>query len=724
MLGVVRALRTGDAVDTVWRVGIGVAAALAVLVLHLFPSVHHEYDARLARDAARAPVFLAEGATASDGVIGHWGARDDSLDGEPVAVALLLPEGRPDQTPPGVDRWPGPAEVFASPGVLDVPGAQDLVARYGTLVGEIDAAVLADPREKALYVGVDPTVLEEPSYWLPVTGFGLQVDPARGDNGYFGSTMYQSSRTGALSLVLVFALAPLLVLLVVLARVGGERRDATVALLVALGASRGQVRRALWRAVRAPLAVGVGLAVLMASVLARVTWTVPYTGYVMSPSSDPRLDLSLLLSAVGGAALTWAAVLATTRPRRTAFASPRPARAGHRATARPVIALLAVLAAVNWLYALVNPTNPTTGSIVLFVGVLACVLLIGPVTASLLTALAGAVTAAARRGRRPVGMLVGRELASMARPAVRATIFMGVVALTATFATVLSTAPGDFLRQVIAASDANAGRSVRITTGESARWLPDLGRTLPEGQHLVGVQTDPVAGTTVITASCETQTALLGRCADDGGADLGALTDGAVPVVLRVWGMDDTTAVRTGEPRPGEVLVVREDDRAVDTVALSRAMRPLVSPTPLMTEPEASWVMGATVAIRQSGWIVVLGAVAGLFAVTMGCASLAAELARMRRRHRVFAVYAGGLHRHLGLGVGLVGVPLLLGSVVGSATAFAASWNAIQYGSASTTSVGPLLGVLLGTGVLAAAAVSLGSAWATSRRDVARRGSG
>ena len=724
MPGVVRALRTSDGVDAIWRAGIGVAAALAVLVLHLFPSVHHEYDARLARDAARAPVVLAEDATGTKGVVGHWGTRDDSIEGEPVAVALLLPEGEPDQTPPGVKRWPGPAEVFASPGVLDVPGGQDLVARYGTLVGGIDPAVLADPREKVLYVGVDPTVLEEPSYWLPVTGFGLRVDPARGDDGYFGSTMYQSGRTSALSLVLVFALAPLLVLLVVLARLGGERRDATVALLVALGASRTQVRRALWRVVRVPIGVGVAVAALTASVLARVTWTVPYTGYVMSPSPDLRSDVSLLVSAVGGAALTWTAVLASTRGRRTAFASPRPVRAGSRATVRPVIALLAVLAAVNWLYALVNPTNPTTGTIVLFVGVLACVLLIGPVTASLLTALAGVVTAAASRGRRPVRMIVGRELASMARPAVRATIFMGVVALTATFATVLSTTPGDFLRQVIAASDVNAGRSVRFATGEGARWLPDLGRTLPEGQYLVGVQTDPIAGATALTASCETQVALLGRCAEDGPTDLGALTDGTVPIVLRVWGLDDMTIVRTGDPRPGEVLVISEDDRAVDTVALAQAMRPLVSPPPLITEPEASWVVGATVAIGQAGWIVVLGAVAGLFAVVMGSASLVAELARMRRRHRVFAIYAGGLNRHLGLGVGLVGLPLLLGAVVGCASAFAASWNAIRYGSASTTSVGPLLGVLLATGGVAAVAGSLGSAWATSRRDVARRGSG
>ena len=724
MPGIVQALRTGDAVDTVWRVGIGVAAALAVFVLYLFPAVHHEYDARLARDAARAPVFVAEGATAAHDVIGYWGARDDSLGGEPVAVALLLRHGTPAQPPPGVGRWPGPGEVFASPGLLAVDGARELAARYGSVVGEIDRAVLADPREKVLYAGVDPATLEEPSYWLPVVGFGLHVDPARGDNGYFGSTMYQSGRSGALSLVLVFALAPVLVLLVVLARVGGERRDATVALLVALGASRAQLRGALWRTVRVPMGAGALVAVLAALVLDRVSWTVPYTGYAMSPSPDLRQAVSLVVSAALGVTLTWAAVLVSTRPRRTAFASPRPVRAGRRVTARPVLALLAVLAAVNWLYALVNPTNPTTGTIVLFVGVLLCVLLIGPVTASVLTAIAAAVTSAARRGRRPVRMLVGRELASMARPAVRATIFMGVVALTATFATVLSTTPGDFLRQVIAASDANAGRSVTFTTADTARWLPELEQALPAGQHLVGLQTDPVAGTRVLTASCEAQSALLGRCAGDEQTPLGAFAGGDVPVVLRVWGMGPETLVRTGTPQAGEVLVVSEDESAVDTTALAGAMRPLVSPPPLITEPEQTWVVGATVAIRQARWIVVLGGVAGLFAVTMGCASLVAELARTRRRHRVFAVYAGGLHRHLGLGLGLVGVPLLIGAVIGSATAFAASWNAIQYGSASTSSVGPLLGVLLATGLGAAAAVTLGSAWATSRRDVARRGSG
>ena len=105
------------------------------------------------------------------------------------------------------------------------------------------------------------------------------------------------------------------------------------------------------------------------------------------------------------------------------------------------------------------------------------------------------------------------------------------------------------------------------------------------------------------------------------------------------------------------MLVVSDDGTHVDTGGLADALRTFVSPVPRLSETGASWLVGAGVAVRQARWIVVVAALACLFAAVMGSATLLAEVVRMRRRHRVFAVYAGGLPRHLALGAGLVGPP-------------------------------------------------------------------
>lgn len=714
--------RTGDPVDAVWRGAIVVSGFLAVLVLYLFPAINHEYDARMARDAARAPAEVV-GATQDSGAIAYWGARDDQVSGHAVSVAMFLPVGKPTQTPRGVSSWPGPGEVFASPEVLATTGGTKLVARYGTLVGTIDPNVLADRNERILYVGVDPQLLDPPTYWLPVTGFGIPVDPARGDVGTFGSAQYQSARSGAFLLALAFGLAPLLVLVVVLARLGGERRDSTASLLVALGASRVQIRAALWQVARAPIGAGVALAAALAFTLDHVSWTVPYTGYVMTPSPDGRQAFMLLACSILGAALTWAALWMGTRPRKVVFISTRPAPSSRIPSSRPVLALLATLGIINWLYVFVSPTNPMFGAVVLFVGVLLCILLLAPATSSILTAAARGIVAISRRRSSPTALVVGRELSFMARSAVRATVFMGIVALTATFATVLATQPNDILRQAQAKSALNGGQSVSLGTSDTAKWLPQLASSLPANEHLVQIAQGLSASDVRITAPCETQISLLGACAGESPKPLGSVTH-IVPDPLRAWGVAASTVVTTGAVKAGQVLVVTDDGTRVDTGGLADVLRTLVSPVPHISDPGASWLVGASVAVSQARWIIVVAALACLFAVVMGSATLLAEVARMRRRHRLFAVYAGAFPRHLALGAGLVGLPLMLGGIVGGATGFLASYSAIRLGNASAGSAGSLLVALLTLVLVVAGVSSFAAALATARSASGRFAAG
>ena len=149
--------RTGDPVDAVWRAAIAVSSFLAVVVLALFAGIDHEYDASLARDAARAPIAVYDGAKVPESdLLGHWSHRFDRAGDNEVGVDVFLPSGEPAVAPPGVAAWPGPGQVYASPALLAAPGGTELVARYGALTGTIDPDVLADRAEMTLYVGVEP----------------------------------------------------------------------------------------------------------------------------------------------------------------------------------------------------------------------------------------------------------------------------------------------------------------------------------------------------------------------------------------------------------------------------------------------------------------------------------------------------------------------------------------------------------------------------------------
>ena len=457
------------------------------------------------------------------------------------------------------------------------------------------------------------------------------------------------------------------------------------------------------------------MAVAVVVALELTSWTVPYTGYPMVASPDAALMSTIAVCGVMGAAITWAALWVGIRPRRSVFASPRPVGAARRTTTRPIWTLLGVLVVANWLYSLVVIGNPTLGAVVLFVGVVLCMLLLGPATARALQAIAEWIVGLSRRGGGPTALVVGRELSVMARSAVRATVFMGVVALTATFATVVASQPVPLAEQARAASQLAGGRALSITTADEAGWLPRLADALPGDQHVVQLARDLGMEGVQLTATCATQEALLGSCVDGPSGTIGSVT-ADVPDSLRGWGAGPETVVTTGEPGPGRVLIVSTGEAPVDAASLADEMRGLVSPVPVISEPGAEWIVGAHIGLRQARWITVSASLAVLLALLMGAATLFAEVVRMRRRHEIFTAYAGAFSRHLGLGAGLVGLPLALGGAFGVATGLLASWSAVRLGNASGGFTGTLLAILLIVTVVVASCSSVAAAVATGTR--------
>src|SRR5690554_1537707 len=229
-----RPLAEGTALHRLWQLALSMAAFAVTAVLFLFPFVDASYEGRLARDAARTPVFLEEGDPAA---VARWHWRNEHLDHwyvDVISVGVLDSSAPP---PPGLSRWPEPGQVFASDTLLAREGAQDFLSRYGDVVGTVDVAGLADPGERLAYVGADPALMDPERSFL-IGGFGREAGSRPGDMGYLGSALYQQSRTGFWFGLSLFGVAPALIMTVVVARLGGERRDRRLAVLAILGAGR------------------------------------------------------------------------------------------------------------------------------------------------------------------------------------------------------------------------------------------------------------------------------------------------------------------------------------------------------------------------------------------------------------------------------------------------------------------------------------------------------
>ena len=707
--------------DRLWRGVLAVAAAVTTLVLCILPAVGDEYDARLDLDAARMPVEIgtAVGVERFDErAIALWGVRNDELDGVEVTVQFFLPIKDEGVTPPGIGRWPRADEVFASPATMRLPGAESFVGRYGELVGSIGVEGLASATERVLYVGVDEAQLDTPTYWSQISGFGLPRNLDSGDHGYLAGVLAQADRSAFARGGLVFVLLPLIVLLVVVARLGGPARDHAIAVAVALGATRRQLWRMLLVAVGRPIVVGAAFGGAVALVVRSVDWTVPVVSYPLTG----RPSFSVLASIIVCAVLATASVIATAW-----IAHARRAGAGtgqkvgppaQRPSGRPVVALVVVVAATNWAYAFFVATDPELAGLALFVGAATCVGLLGPVTTSILAGMSGFVVAQGARFGSATAILVGREMRALGRPMVHSTVFIGVVAITATFATVLMTMPAQFLVSARGAQALNGDRSVMIATGTEGSWLADAEERLGADVAFLGVGAsaapdDPPS----LTLPCSTQEKLGLGCAAQGAPVRLPSTD-TLTEVLPLWGLDAADPARSEPLGPGRYVVVSLTDRALDIDQIRSVVRESASPAPKVSLPHEAWVVGGNNSVRHSQWITLAALVAAALAMSTGTSAIAWEAQRLRSRHAVFAYFAGTRARILGAAFGAVGVPLVIGATLGSAVGVVISWTAANSGVLSSDSPGAvLLGILSLTGLT----VALSATWVASRAAVWRR---
>lgn len=226
---VLRSGREGWIRTVLTAVGVGLGVALMLLAT----AIPRAFDARNAREVARAIQIDAIGKRSADTVL--LSQADTTYRGQDITGMLVRAEGDRPPVPPGLTALPGPGEMAVSPALDKL-----LKSSRGELLRErlnyhttaiMDEAGLIGPGELVYYAGSDAI---EPGgdRVLRSSGWGLPELP--------------QTRDPALTLLVLIGFAALLmpvaVFMAAAVRFGGERRDRRLAALRLIGADSRSAR--------------------------------------------------------------------------------------------------------------------------------------------------------------------------------------------------------------------------------------------------------------------------------------------------------------------------------------------------------------------------------------------------------------------------------------------------------------------------------------------------
>lgn len=222
---------SGQALLRLVMTTIGVALVVAILLpAASVGNVVSEYDARSAANKE-----VTDPRPGVDPL--HSYGWYTELDDDYLATLVVAASGPNSPVPPGVDRIPGPGEIFASPAVAELlagPRGDSLRARVpGTVVGEIGKAGLDDAGDLRLYLGSTVERLSQTVGVEQVTGFGVPAD---------GFTL-DATIALLIAPIVVALLLPLLIFVTTASRMGAAQRERRLAALRLLGVDARQVRR-------------------------------------------------------------------------------------------------------------------------------------------------------------------------------------------------------------------------------------------------------------------------------------------------------------------------------------------------------------------------------------------------------------------------------------------------------------------------------------------------
>jgi len=694
-------LSDGSVEHGAWRVAVGVAVFVLTLVATIHTVIPALLDGRLERDGARTPVFLE--ADEDDRAVARWRATFADIDFVPVevlAMGVLDPTAPP---PPGVERWPAPGEVFASPGLIAHPESESLLRSLGEPAGTVAPDTLADPGELLAVVGVDPARMDPEASHL-IAGFGI---PRSTDHiGFLGTTLYQEPAAVFHQGLVLFGWAPALALLVVALTLDAERRRHRLLMLRLLGASPWALRRAVAGEVGPPVLIGAGAVLALTAVASAGTWWLPGVRFPVT-GSDIRAVAAPIVAGAALCALGAVAVaLFVHRARRESTLGARPVPAPRPTPRWPLPVLAAVVLATNVGWYHFRESNPGLAITILVLGA-ACAVLLSPAVVGVVVAVVGRGLAAAtaQRGRSASALITGRELSVLSRPAVRATTGVCIMAIIAITSTVWNQTANEPFHRAFAQYQANAGRTVAVSPPNVREW-PSARQVLPESVAEIVLSGWESGAAAEVIGVCDDLMAVVGVC------------DGVVPESppvrqILLWANPGAGVRAVDESalldNVYDIVLVSTDGERLDRRSLAEELGAILGGPVGMDWPGQSWLVGMRVHADQARWIVAGAVLAFVVAGITAGAALTFEVLRVSRRVAPLGALASGRRFYAGVAGGVVGTPLAVAAVTGTVVGVSLQMTATGVRGAATMPWGLVLdmaalAVLLIVGVGAVAA--------------------
>ena len=626
---------------SVFSAAIAASTALLLVALFVVASVIATYEARADRDGARVPVGAQEGQVGT--VMWAWSTQ--TIDEQYVDVVYLIPLVDEAPLPPGLDSWPAPGTVVLSPAISDLDDDGTFGARFGEVAPNlISREGLADAGEHLAYVRPALDAPVDAAGFQTIIGFG--VEHGR-DSGVLGSSLRTKTLSTFLMLVFPFVIVPALVLLVLSARVGANRRDSRLGTLDALGASRAQRAVVLLGMGGRPILAGVALAMVVLAVAFTVDLTMPFTEYVVY-AHDLRRGWDLFaVAALTGVLVVLVTLVWSNRLRRRSNSSTAPQARAAPPRARTLLALPAACAILVYAFDQAHTSlGPTVATLVYLVGLLAVLAAIPSFCGTLVAVIGRLLVRVGWHRGLPGVLTAGRQLLADPRAISRLTAALAIaLVLVAQIQIWTSKAQGPML-DAIKLQNQVGDSAMTVGYPTDADLENDLRVALQPLAHQISFVVPDLEGSTVnVVGTCEALTSLNLSCTDPtpvsatGGDRRVSASTGLIGAATVVPVLGSDLQSPDGEwigylliPRSGDTLPV-EKIRAV--VAQSS-----IPPSSAETLGE-SWIVSANEMIEKGRWVGLFGACAIIITSIALAASSFAEFVRLGNSVTAWAVVAG-----------------------------------------------------------------------------------
>lgn len=680
-------------------------AATAVLAISGMAVVataatYHGAQARTAHRSARdAQVFPGEKVVAT-----YTDRPVSTTIGYATIITVQPPAGSAGFTsppPPGLTRWPAPGTVYLSPALAAThrPGSP---TPWGRLAGVVAPVGLASPTGEFGYAR--PAAQATVGNAFPITGFGLSSDQFPLPIGEVGRRAPLST---FVALVLFFAVLPALVLVVLAARIGAADCARRTATLEALGVAR--TGQALVRAGAAlpAIAVGVGIAAVVALGCALAPrLPLPATGVTLIGGDLRAAWPGLLTAAAAAVVIALGAASLAPRPRvraRAASARVGAGRDGHREYLA-LVAAGALAALVTW-----PRWNPPGVAGLALLGLSAAVALatLPSVVATVVIALSHLVGALARNSATML-VLTRQAIArprAIERTALGVIVAVGVLGVAQLFSSQLSTP------QIAAqAAATRLGQSMTTITADDASpaVVADIASTTAPRAAQVWVR-GALGKPPALAATCPDLRALGARCPAPGQRLTIAEVDprlGELTELDATFAKSKVTALATAPTTSVSSLVVLSPHgaplplEAISAAAFQHGLQ--------AEPPTTSGLDGARLSRHQARWVALFGIAALAVLITSATLSASSELRTTARAMAPMLLLSGRRSTAAAIVAWHQALPMTIALTAGLGFHLTFAIPATSAGNDATLSTTTVLAVAIGGAALITAA------WATA----------